>query len=109
MYFLNLISASYYKNLLLVYAKSMHLILECFMQEMILIYSRCQTIKSAPKTFYKFHFKGFYSGLKIKEVHVYPYQITNLEKGGDYLLWVTFKSVRDSVLEVSLVKYKKIE
>ena len=79
------------------------------MQEMILIYSRCQSRKSIPNTFFKFHFKGFYNGLKIKEIHVYPHQSADLEKGEDYLLWVTLKSVKESVLEVSLVKYKRIE
>jgi hypothetical protein len=82
------------------------------MQEMILILSRCQTKRSGPKTlktFFRFHFKGFYNGLKIKEIHVYPHQSANLEKGQDYLLWVTLKSVKESILEVSLLKYKKIE
>lgn len=79
------------------------------MQEMILIYSRCQSRKFIPNTFFKFHFKGFYNGLKIKEIHVYPHQSADLEKGEDYLLWVTLKSVKESVLEVSLVKYKRIE
>ena len=112
MYLLNLISASYYKNLLLVYAKSMHLIPEYFMQDMILILSRCQARRSSPKSlkvFFRFHFKGFYNGLKIKEIHVYPHQSDELVKGQDYLLWVTLKSVKDSVLEVSLLKFKKIE
>lgn len=79
------------------------------MQEMILIYSRCQSSRSTPNRFFKFHFKGFYNGLKIKEIHVYPRQSADLEKGEDYLLWVTLKSVKKSVLEVSLVKYKRIE
>ena len=82
------------------------------MQEMILILSRCQAKGFGPKTqkiFFKFHFKGFYSGLKIKEIHVYPSCSTNLINGDDYLLWVNYKSVKNSVLEVSLLKYKKIE
>lgn len=82
------------------------------MQEMILILSRCQAKRSSPKTlktFFRFHFKGFYNGLKIKEIHVYPHQSIDLDKGQDYLLWVTFKSVKESILEVSLLKYKKIE
>lgn len=82
------------------------------MQEMILILSRCQAKRSSPKTlktFFRFHFKGFYNGLRIKEIHVYPHQFEKLDKGQDYLLWVTLKAVKESVLEVSLLKYKKIE
>lgn len=79
---------------------------------MILILSRCQAQRNSPKTqktFFKFHFKGFYTGLKIKEIHVYPYEETVMEKGEDYLLWVRFRNVNESILEVSLFKYKKIE
>lgn len=79
------------------------------MQEMILVLSRCQAKVSGPKTCFKFHFKGFYNGLKIKEIHVYPHQIEDLLKGEDYLLWVSLKRVKDSIMEVSLLKYKKIE
>lgn len=82
------------------------------MQEMILILSRCQAQRYSPrtqKTFFRFHFKGFYTGLKIKEIHVYPERQVELNKGEDYLLWVKYKSVRESVLEVSLLKFKKIE
>ncbi|MBC7429147.1 MAG: hypothetical protein H7336_11075 [Bacteriovorax sp.] len=82
------------------------------MQQMILILSRCQAKRMAlksRKTFFRFHFKGFYSGLKIKEIHVYPHQLTELTKGEDYLLWVKYQAVKESVLEVSLLKYKKIE
>lgn len=82
------------------------------MQDMILILSRCQAKRSSPKTlktFFRFHFKGFYNGSKIKEIHVYPHQTTELDKGEDYLLWVTLRSVKESILEVSLLKYKKIE
>jgi len=82
------------------------------MQDMILILSRCQAKRSSPKSlkvFFRFHFKGFYNGSKIKEIHVYPHQSADFDKGEDYLLWVTLRSVKESVLEVSLLKYKKIE
>ena len=83
------------------------------MQEMILILSRCQSRILSPKTqknYFKFHFKGFYSGLKIKEIHVYvTYEKEPFSKGDDYLLWVKLQRVKESALEVSLVKYKKIE
>lgn len=82
------------------------------MQDMILILSRCQakrTSAKSGKTFFRFHFRGFYSGLKIKEIHVYPHQNVLLTKGEDYLLWVTFKSVKEEILEVQLLHYKKIE
>jgi hypothetical protein len=81
------------------------------MQEMILILSRCQARRLSPrsrKTFYRFHFKGFYTGLKIKEIHVYPHQSEDLVKGEDYLLWVKYRAVKESVLEVTLFKHKKI-
>lgn len=82
------------------------------MQEMILILSRCQAQRFSPrtqKTFFRFHFKGFYTGLKIKEIHVYPQEEVVMDKGEDYLLWVKFRNVKESILEVSLLKYKKIE
>lgn len=82
------------------------------MQEMILILSRCQAKRHGlrtQKTFFRFHFKGFYTGLRIKEIHVYPERPVELVKGEDYLLWVKYKSVKESVLEVSLLKFKKIE
>jgi len=82
------------------------------MQELILILSRCQAQRFSPKSkkiFFRFHFKGFYGGVKIKEIHVYPKGPSGLEKGEDYLLWVALKNVKDSVLEVSLLKFKKIE
>ena len=81
------------------------------MQE-ILVLSRCLAQRSSPKskkTFFRFHFKGFYNGRKIKEIHVYPQGVIAMDKGDDYLLWVTLKSVKESVLEVILLKYKKIE
>lgn len=82
------------------------------MQEMILILSRCQAHRFSPKTqrnFFRFHFKGFYTGLKIKEIHVYPTTEVTMAKGEDYLLWVKLKNVKKEILEVSLIKYKKIE
>lgn len=82
------------------------------MQELILILSRCQSKRFSPrskKLFFKFHFKGFYNGIKIKEIHVFPDKSVIFEKENDYLLWVSLKSVKESVLEVSLLKFKKIE
>jgi hypothetical protein len=81
------------------------------MQE-ILILSRCQakrTSAKSKKTFFRFHFKGFYNGVKIKEIHVYPRLQDQLFKGEDYLLWVTLNTIEESVLKVILLKYKKIE
>jgi hypothetical protein len=82
------------------------------MQEMLLILSRCLTIRKSPrslKTFYRFHFKGFYTGVKIKEIHVFPYQKENLIKGRDYLLWVRHITVKGPILEVELLKHKEIK
>lgn len=81
------------------------------MRDTILILSRCQAFRASPrskKAYFRFHFKGFYSGLKIKEIHVYTHQTAELIKGEDYLLWVSFVSVREFVLEVSLIKYKRV-
>lgn len=81
------------------------------MQE-ILILSRCQAKRFSPKTkkqFFRFHFKGFYNGVKIKEIHVYPKGLEDITKGDDYLLWVALSSVENSILRVLLLKYKKIE
>ena len=81
------------------------------MQE-ILILSRCQAERVSPKTkkrFFRFHFKGFYNGVKIKEIHVYPKGSDHITKGDDYLLWVALNSVENSILRVVLLKYKKIE
>jgi hypothetical protein len=61
------------------------------------------------KTFYRFHFKGFYTGLKIKEIHVFPTHKENFEKGRDYLLWVRHITVKGPILEVELLKYKEIK
>ena len=81
------------------------------MQE-ILILSRCQAERVSPKTkkrFFRFHFKGFYNGVKIKEIHVYPKGADHITKGDDYLLWVALNSMENSILKVVLLKYKKIE
>lgn len=82
------------------------------MQDMILILSRLLAKRYSPrskKVYFRFHFKGFYSGLKIKEIHVYPQQNTYLEKDNNYLLWVKYIGVRENILEVSLFKHKRIE
>jgi hypothetical protein len=83
------------------------------MQEMILILSRCQAQRMSPKTkkkFFRFHFKGFYNGQKIKEIYVYPRMgDAPFVKGEDYLLWVSLNTIEESVLKVVLIKYKRIE
>lgn len=80
--------------------------------QQILILSRCQAKRTSAKnkkTFFRFHFKGFYNGVKIKEIHVYPQVQDVLMKGDDYLLWVKLNAIEESVLKVFLLKYKKIE
>lgn len=82
------------------------------MQEMILILSRCQTKRLGPKakkSYYRFHFKGFYNGKKIKQIYVFTNEEVILNKGDDYLLWVGLKAVNEANLEVFLIKFKKIE
>jgi hypothetical protein len=82
------------------------------MQELILIISRCVSKRKSPrseKSFYCFHFKGFYRGEKVKVIHLYSEGLEeNLSKGDDYLLWVKRKNIKDEVLEVDLIKHKKI-
>ncbi|MDD4973018.1 MAG: hypothetical protein PHY93_01635 [Bacteriovorax sp.] len=85
------------------------------MQELILVISRCVSKRKSvkgEKSFYRFHFKGYYAGEKVKVIHLFssgnslfPEQ---LSKGDDYLLWVKRKRVYLEVLEVELIKYKKI-
>ena len=81
------------------------------MDKMILILSRCQNFRFSPKHqnyYYKFHFKGFYSGLKIREIMMITKENISITKGSDYLLWVRQISYDDGILEVQLFKYKKI-
>ena len=88
------------------------------MQELILVISRClskKRNKNSKNIYYRFHFRGFYKGKKIKEIHLYfnitEEKITNnesLSKGEDYLLWVKKKQIDQEVLEADLIKYKKI-
>jgi hypothetical protein len=82
------------------------------MQELILILSRCQEKKISPAfnmVFFKFHFKGFYHGVKIKEILVHVSANEILSLGDDYLLWVRYESIKESTLKVKLLKLKKIE
>ena len=85
------------------------------MQELILIISRCHSFRKNPisgLSFYHFHFKGFYAGERIKKIHLFSYEEVamgdKLSKGDDYLLWVKRKRIYQEVLEVELIKYKKI-
>lgn len=80
------------------------------MQELILVISRCISKRKnskGEKTFYRFHFKGYYCGQKIKVIHIFA-PADQLSKGDDYLLWVKQKKVFQEILEVDLIKYKKI-
>lgn len=81
------------------------------MQELILILSRCKARRQSHKTqkkFYRFNFKGFYSGLKIKEIWIHSDEESQLEIGEDYLIWVKPNTIKDAVLDVRLIKFKKI-
>lgn len=81
------------------------------MEKMILVLSRCQNMRYNPKSkkyYFKFHFKGFYSGLKIKEIIMITKENVSIKKGFDYLLWVQQKNYSEGILEVQLFKYKKI-
>ena len=83
------------------------------MQELILVISRCVSKRKSVKGerwFYRFHFRGFYAGEKIKSIHLFLNNDENeqLSKGDDYLLWVRRKRILGEILEVDLIKYKKI-
>ncbi|MFA6237358.1 MAG: hypothetical protein WC635_08545 [Bacteriovorax sp.] len=85
------------------------------MQELILVISRCVSLRKAikgEKLYYRFHFKGYYSGQKIKSIHLFPAEFNiekqQLSKGDDYLLWVKRKEVKGEILEVELIAFKKI-
>lgn len=85
------------------------------MQGLILVISRCISKRKSVKSgrcFYRFHFKGFYCGQKIKTIHLFPTEFSTqseqLSKGDDYLLWVKRNRIYEEVLEVELIKYKKI-
>lgn len=85
------------------------------MQELILIISRCVSKRknvNGGESFYRFHFKGYYAGEKIKIIHLYSNKTDllgeQLSKGDDYLLWVKRKCVYQEILEVELIKHKKI-
>jgi hypothetical protein len=81
------------------------------MQETILVLSFCQRrCRSSIKNtfYYKFHFKGFYLGSKIKEIHVYSMNETIFLRGEAYLLWVRHIRIENMVLEVNLIKHKEI-
>lgn len=81
------------------------------MQELILVISRCVSKRMSVKGkyYYRFHFKGFYAGEKIKVIHLYSnVNHEKLSKGDDYLLWVKRRRVHEDILEAELIKHKKI-
>ncbi len=81
------------------------------MQELILVISRCVSKKKIAqgKQYFRFHFRGYYSGERIKEIHLYPRSDAEyLSKGDDYLLWVQKRRVLQEILEVDLISFKKI-
>lgn len=83
------------------------------MQDLILVISRCVSKRKSVKgeqCFYRFHFKGYYAGERIKIIHLFPSQEKeSLSKGEDYLLWVKKLRVHQEILEVELITFKKIE
>lgn len=82
------------------------------MQELILVISRCVSKRKSVKgesSFYRFHFRGYYAGERIKGIHLFPDESGEcLSKGGDYLLWVRKRRVHQEILEVDLISFKKI-
>ena len=85
------------------------------MQELILIISRCASSRKrneCGEIFYKFHFKGYYSGERIKEIHLYFESRSCVDerftKGVDYFLWVNNIGIGQQILKVELIKHKLI-
>lgn len=82
------------------------------MQELILVISRCVSKRKSVKgerNFYRFHFKGYYAGERIREIRLFlesPEE--SLSKGDDYLLWVRKRRIHQEILEVDLISFKKI-
>lgn len=75
------------------------------MCEVVLIYSRCSR---KIKDDYRFHFKGFYKGEKIASLLIKMKGNEKLDVGQDYLLWGRKVDLISEVLEIEIIKYKKI-
>jgi hypothetical protein len=80
------------------------------MSDLILIVGRClcQITKEKGAVMNRFHFKGYYLGNKVKEVHVRSEDAMQFIKGVDYLLWVKSESIQMGILNVQCLKSKKI-
>ena len=80
------------------------------MSDLILVLSECESSLIKYKTkepYYRFHFKGFYLGEKVKEIFVRVEDSTVLEKGELYLLWVKRNSIQNGKLFATLIRQKK--
>lgn len=75
------------------------------MQDFVLILSRCE---KEVKGVYIFHFKGFYSGIRLEKLEVFPQSTELLELNHNYLLWGKKLDIIENVLRVKLIKYKKL-
>ncbi len=81
------------------------------MTDLILILSECESslIKNKNKEiYYRFHFNGFYQGIKIKELFIKPNNLEKLEIGELYLLWVKKQQIINGRLVGNLLALKKI-
>lgn len=81
------------------------------MSDLILVLSECESSLIKYKTkepYYRFHFKGYYLGEKIKEILVRVEDSTTLEKGELYLLWVKRNTIQNGKLFATLIRQKKI-
>ncbi len=81
------------------------------MSNLVLILSQCEkkvTCFSTRRTYYRFHFKGYYQGKKLNEVFALEPEDKPFIKDDIYLLWVKENHVSDGRLFVEVIRYKKI-
>ena len=83
----------------------LQLIVEFFIKDLILILSTCEKYQNGKFTF---HFKGFYSGIYIKQIIVFEADKLDIEVKNNYLLWAQKLDIINGELRVQLIKIKKL-
>lgn len=81
------------------------------MSDLILVLSKCQRkirkVKEQ-KNYFRFHFKGFYLGHKVREILIIDGESEEYEIDQDYLLFVKKHSIEDGILKVITIKSKRV-
>lgn len=73
----------------------------------MIVVTRCVSVKNeAEYSVYKFHFKGFFKGHKIKEVKIEGSHEL-FKKKEEYLLALEVIEIREETLVGSLLKFKR--